>query len=167
MDEIHRVSPEFIAKALQEAGYLGKIENNAEVVYVHTAAEGWGFNVRFFNDIPQRAAEECETLQFWSYWPLTEETQDIVCRVANEFNCDMRYATAFVRKSDDNYWAEITMDHVASDGITARTFIRLMESFVDLRRNFFQRSRDAVVAAVDEVSTNESQNTSEGKPTAH
>jgi Putative bacterial sensory transduction regulator len=167
MDEIHRVSPEYIAKTLQEAGYLGKVENAGESVYVHTAAEGWGLNIRFYNDIPQNAEQECESLQFWSFWPLTDETQDTVCRVANEFNCDMRYATAFVRRSDDKHWAEITMDHIASDGITAKTVVRMLELFVDLRRAFYQRSKEACTAGEDPASANEGSDREEGKPTTH
>ena len=167
MDDIHRVSAQYIARTLQEAGYRGKIETNGDCVYVHTAAEGWGFNIRFFNEIPSHAEQECESLQFWAFWPLADEAQEVVCRVANEFNCDMRYATAFVRNGDGKYWAEITMDHIAADGVTAKTFIDILQLFVDLRRNFFQRAREALASTEDETSVRESDESEEVKPTTH
>jgi hypothetical protein len=166
MDDIHRVSPEYIAKTLQEAGYLGKLENAGDSVFVQTAAEGWGIHIRFYNDIPQNAEQECESFQFWSYWSVADEIYETVGRVANEFNGDMRYAAAFVRRTNDKNWAEITMDHIASDGITAKTFVRMLELFVDLRRVFFQKSRDAISDG-EPTSANENEKSEEGKPTTH
>jgi hypothetical protein len=167
MVEPQDLAPANIAKFLQEAGYMGKLETAGKSIYVLSGAEGWNFSVRFFNETPEAADQKCDALQFWAYWPIKDEVEDLIKTVANDFNGEIRYGTAFVRATDGKIWGEITLDHLAPDGIPSETFLRLLSIFVDLRRIFYQKSKDSRDAAVAASRSEDGSDSDDGTPTTH
>lgn len=146
----HSLTPSFVAKTLQEAGFQGKVEKSGDFVYVYSAAEGWGFHVRFFNAPPTSENDVCEAFQLWSFWPIRADDVPCLILVANSFNANFRIARAFLNTTEEKKWAEIACDHFCPEGITESTFLQIIRGFIDLRRVFYERCCEAVVASTAE-----------------
>lgn len=136
MKILNSVSPNYVASALQSRGFRGKIDHDEGFYSVDTATEGWTICVRLIGKLTS-PDDTAHSFQLWSGFFIGADELSVVRDTCNEINFEYRFAKAFVSKSGDALFAQLTLDHWCPEGITEEILCGLISVFTDVRRRFY------------------------------